>query len=297
MRAPARVFGILAKEANTVVLLRRGPSRHTLMLTWDLKTDKITPGQWLKGRVHELNCDVSPDGKYLVALCSNYSEAHRKRHPDQEIPWTWTVICRPPYFTALTLWTGPLIHELAGGVWTSNHHLRMAASSELAAPEKPIPGWLTVVPWIGWWVAEVPLYEKIMANKGWQVISKQMERPLAMTWKSQTKWCRKRGRTPIIRCDGVILRVWKRGTICRVDEGCRLRWELWDRKGRVVRTWISENPASFWMEVDKAGRVVFAENGCLYRWTSFPDGEPTLVADLNNYTFTEVPPPSSATRW
>lgn len=293
MRATARVYGILAKEANTVVLLRRGPSRSTLMLTWDLKTDKITPGQWLKGRVRELNCDVSPDGKYLVALCSNYSEAHRKRHPDQEIPWTWTAICRPPYFTALTLWTGPR-HELDGGVWMSNTHLGLASWHKSSDAHKPVPSWLKIRRGVSLECGESPLFEQIMANKGWNVLSTYFDKPESII---TAVWNLLKRKGPRIGCDGVMTREFDGGSICRLAQAGGSQWQLLNTKGLVIRTWATQDHPGFWIELDDNRFPIFAENGCLYRWTSFPDGEPILVADLNHHTFTEVPPPHLATQW
>ena len=63
---PARVFGFVAEEADVCVLLRRGPSKQVLMVRWDLATDTFEVGQWLKARVYEELCDLSPDGRLFV---------------------------------------------------------------------------------------------------------------------------------------------------------------------------------------------------------------------------------------
>ncbi len=36
------------------------------MLTWDLKSNKLTQGQWLKHRVYSEYADLSPDGRHLI---------------------------------------------------------------------------------------------------------------------------------------------------------------------------------------------------------------------------------------
>ena len=89
-----RLFGLVARDARTAVVLRRGPSKHVRMLLWDLATDEITPGQWLAGRVYDPRCGVSPDGQLVVYFAGKFGTKLR----------TFTAVSRPPYFTALALW-------------------------------------------------------------------------------------------------------------------------------------------------------------------------------------------------
>jgi len=49
-----------------------------------------------------------------------------------------------------------------------------------------------------------------------------------------------------------------------------------------------------WIDVDNSGRLVFANKGCLYAWKNFPEGKPTLIADLNPNKFENIPPPDWA---
>ena len=58
--ATTKVIGVVASEARTAILFRRGPRRHVQMLRWDLRTDTLTAGQWLVGQVHTEACSVSP---------------------------------------------------------------------------------------------------------------------------------------------------------------------------------------------------------------------------------------------
>ena len=75
----ARIDGIIARSALVAVIFRRGPSKMTQQLLWDMELDVVTSGQWLMGKVFTKNCDVSPDGRYLVVMATNYSAAHRPR--------------------------------------------------------------------------------------------------------------------------------------------------------------------------------------------------------------------------
>ena len=84
-------YGIVARDAPTAVILRRGPTRFTRLLRWDLRDDTVRAGQWLIGRVAPGPCGLSPDGELLI---------YEARKGTQ----TFTAVSRPPYFTALAFW-------------------------------------------------------------------------------------------------------------------------------------------------------------------------------------------------
>lgn len=90
----ARLHVILAREARTGVVFRRGPSKQVQLIRWDLARDTFTHGQWLKARVYERRCDLSPSGELLAYFAAS------NRGPYG----SWTAVSRPPYFTALALW-------------------------------------------------------------------------------------------------------------------------------------------------------------------------------------------------
>jgi hypothetical protein len=79
---------LFAPEAQVAVVLRRGPSKWTQMWRWDVATDRFEKGQWIHGYLHD-DSTLSPDGRYLIA---------RVMSGDQH-----TVLCRPPFFTALAV--------------------------------------------------------------------------------------------------------------------------------------------------------------------------------------------------
>jgi hypothetical protein len=84
-------YGIVARAAPLAVILRRGPTRHTRLLCWDLRDDTVRGGQWLVGRVDPGPCGLSPSGDLFV-------------YEARKGPRTFTAICRPPFFTALAFW-------------------------------------------------------------------------------------------------------------------------------------------------------------------------------------------------
>lgn len=113
-RFPARLHILLARDAKTGVVIRRGPSKSVAVIEWDRKRDTFTLGQWLKGRLYELRADLSPDGKHLIYFAMN-------GHWSSRAKGSWTAISRAPYLTAVTLhakgdcWNG-------GGLWVDNKH-------------------------------------------------------------------------------------------------------------------------------------------------------------------------------
>src|ERR1700760_351322 len=94
MVSSTRLFVLLARDAPVGVILRRGPSKQVLMIHWNLKNDTFVHGQWLKARVYERRCDLSPEGDMLLY----FAATHRKPYG------TWSAVSRPPFFTALALW-------------------------------------------------------------------------------------------------------------------------------------------------------------------------------------------------
>lgn len=94
---PCRVFVILAREARVAAVFRRGPSKACRLLRWALDKDAFEPGQWIRGRVYERRCDLSPDGKYLIYFAQNFARPERTGG-------SWTAISKLPWWTALALW-------------------------------------------------------------------------------------------------------------------------------------------------------------------------------------------------
>lgn len=94
-KVPAtRLYAILAREARTGVIFRRGPSKQVQLIRWDLRDDSFEHGQWLMGRIYERRCDLSPSGRLLVYFAATNRAPYG----------SWTAISKPPFFTALALW-------------------------------------------------------------------------------------------------------------------------------------------------------------------------------------------------
>lgn len=89
-----RLYAILARSAPVAVVFRRGPSKQVLLVSWRTDADEFREGQWLKARVYERRCDLSPSGERLIYFAASYRRPYS----------TWTAVSRPPFFKALALW-------------------------------------------------------------------------------------------------------------------------------------------------------------------------------------------------
>lgn len=94
---PARIHVLLARDAPTGVVFRRGPSKLVCTLGWNRLDDTFTRGQWLKGRIYERRSDLSPDGRYLIYFAMNGKWK-------SEAKGSWTAISKAPYLKAIGLW-------------------------------------------------------------------------------------------------------------------------------------------------------------------------------------------------
>ncbi|GJM33053.1 MAG: hypothetical protein DHS20C18_20540 [Saprospiraceae bacterium] len=95
--APARLHILLASHAPVGIVIRRGPAKQVCTLLWDRKKDTFSLGQWLKGRIYERRCDLSPHGKHFLYFAM---DARRSR----EGPPCWTAISRTPWLRAIALY-------------------------------------------------------------------------------------------------------------------------------------------------------------------------------------------------
>jgi hypothetical protein len=67
-----RLYAILARKSSVAVVFRRGPSNSVLLTQWNTDNDTFEHGQWLRGRIYERRCDLSPDGALLLYFAGKY---------------------------------------------------------------------------------------------------------------------------------------------------------------------------------------------------------------------------------
>ncbi len=102
------LFVLTAAEADRAVILRRGPSRWFHVIGWDTRRDVFEHGAWIKGRIYESACDLSPDGRLLVAGVRQSAQS------GTSYTHAWTAVSRAPWLQALALWPQGTIYGLGG---------------------------------------------------------------------------------------------------------------------------------------------------------------------------------------
>lgn len=280
-------------------MLRRGPTRQVRLLVWDLKKDTVQGGQWLKARIYERRCDLSPDGTKLVYFAASWRPPLR----------SWTAISRPPFFTALAMW--PKGDGWGGGgLFDSDAALRLnhrRGEFKLGDTDASgLPAKFAVRdfgPGSGWG-EDGPIMNQRLARDGWTLgAQKQGKRNsfgTAKIWvtfdppltRHKTIPLRRRGMALLLRtrCHGVKERNgrWYVETSDVVDDCGATVFDF----GRTD-----------WADLDHNGDVLFARDGRLNRLPkhelrgAVSTDAVQLVADLNDMKFEALVPPASALRW
>lgn len=135
----AKLFGIFAAQAPVAVLLRRGPSGWYHVIRWDVERDAFERGAWIKGRIYEALCDVSPDGELLLYHVFQGSRG------STSFSESYTAVSRLPWLQALALWPnsdgrGP---PLGGGRFVGGRALALRDKGAVH-PDVPLVGLSTV---------------------------------------------------------------------------------------------------------------------------------------------------------
>jgi hypothetical protein len=156
---PARLHVLLARDAPTAVVIRRGPARHVAAIGWDRRSDRFEVGQWLYGRIYERRCDLSPDGKHLIYFAMNGRWGSKARG-------AWTAISKAPYLRAVALfakgdcWNGGGLFLSAKEYWLNGGHEVLHDHSRLRRASK--------YPWHEGYGGECPgVYYIKLQREGW----------------------------------------------------------------------------------------------------------------------------------
>lgn len=129
-KATARLQVILAREAPLGVVIRRGPAKQVCTVLWNRRTDEFTLGQWLKGRLYEDRCDLSPDGRYFIYFAYD-GRPHREYGP------AWTAVSRAPWLKAIALyskgstWGGGGLFTGPRTYWIDAEHVLVQGTTEV----------------------------------------------------------------------------------------------------------------------------------------------------------------------
>ncbi|HXS69351.1 MAG TPA: hypothetical protein VN761_10940 [Candidatus Polarisedimenticolia bacterium] len=264
---PARLHVLLARDAKTAVVFRRGPSKSTCSVLWNRKTDEFKTGQWLRGRIYERRSDISPDGKFLIYFAMNGKW-------ESETKGAWTAISKAPWLKALALFgKGDCWH--GGGLFTSEKnywlndgygHQTIRNSSSVRRDEKFRPKEYYGGECLG-------VYFVRLQRDGWELKTDlsettTFEKPLSHGWRLRKHAHADLGHPPGKGC------YWDEHEL-QADDGQRIDGSKWE-----------------WADVD-GKKLVWAEAGCLFRSTIKKSGmgERKLLYDFNEMKFKAIPAP------
>ena len=107
-RVGPRIFGIGARDAGTFAIIRRGPSAWCHISRWEPDQGELTLGSWIHATIYPQRCDLSPDGRWFVAL-------FLKAGARWDVGATYLSISRLPWLTSLAAWR-------TCGTWTRGLH-------------------------------------------------------------------------------------------------------------------------------------------------------------------------------
>ncbi len=265
---PPRLHVLLARQSTAALIIRRGPSKTSCIIGWDRKDDTFTVGQWVRARIYERRCDLSPDGKLFLYFAYN-------GRTDAPTRGSWTAVSRAPYLKAIALWANG--SAWAGGglfltnskFWLNNHpafHDLLYAPASLVAD--------TTFPFATSFGGECPgVYFHRLQRDGW--IPRTLDHPAAIF--DKPLW-----RGWILRKLAVASMDHLPGKGVYFDEH-----ELHGPSGQLYR-----HPEWEWADSD-GKRVVFTTAGALWS-CQIVSGEPCNIrqlADFNDMEFQALPAP------
>jgi hypothetical protein len=274
-----RLFGIPATDASVIAILRRGPSDWSHVGRWDPAAGTYEPGSWIHGRLYPQRCDLSPDGRWLVAFV--YKDS-----------WTWQAgpaylaVSRLPWLTALAAW-GP------GGTWTRG--LRFVAKGTASHPPGP-PDEGDVAPLLARYDldARQAISFAIERDRGWTETADTPPRDMRDAWDER---------------DGGLVTMEKPRPL---DPATRLlvrgrfaaHRSMEPAEGGVRYALATAGPdemalpAVQWADWSRDGRLLVATTAGELQVRQDPrDDEPSWRHDLSTMTPVPEPPPDDARRW
>jgi len=286
-----RLSVLLARDAPIGVVFRRGPSRSVLLVRWRTDTDTFEEGQWLRGRIYENRCDLSPSGQRLIYFAASWKKPYQ----------SWTAVSKPPWLTALLLWP-------KGDAWGGGGHFQ--GESTIALNHRPeqrtlaegraLPRKVRVVdlgqhPGRG---EDHPVWGLRLLRDGWRFLQdgteheRKLGAPIWIEWDPPIVW----GKT-IARHPDLELRMLIRGLHEKNGPWYVLEHTLARRDGRVVTLGRTD-----WADFDHTGRLVFARDGRLYALSGAALARLEIdraaeLADFRDRRFVARASPKAAREW
>jgi hypothetical protein len=271
--ASSRLYVLLAREAPTGVILKRGPGKWTQLILWRTDNDAFELGQWFKGRVWETVCDLSPNGKLLLYCVSKVNSFTLQ---DKEYTHTWTAVSKPPYFTALALWPNGDANEPGGGVFLDNNTVKLNFSAPHHNEFRPRG--LKIIRDVP--KTRLPFSDRRFEESGWLIEQEGLwEYPYGCV------------RPQIWRKDSAVGDL---SLIHRTD-GLRYRHYLVRDNSTGIEMPMKETG---WIDWEQNGRLVFNRGHHLCTVNRFDElNSPEVIADFSTQSFYELQAPAWARHW
>jgi len=239
------------------------------MLKWDLATDSLQVGQWIKPKVRHF--DLNSDGSLI--LCS--IQSYRKK--DDYSPYV--TLSKPPWYTALALWK---VGDSWGGIcgFSDDNTILIQGGME------PLKFKGTLNKGLVWNNNKGEMiYSRLTERRGWKLDS------------SQEKWVKYHPKSGF----GLIAQ--------RIVNGKTvLAWPTayhsWFWKDPITGTESTSSSIDISLascaDIDPKGRLVYSmEDGKMYSIEKYSNGKyrPRILHDLNDLNPKWVTPPTEATKW
>lgn len=309
-----KIEGIMARTVPVAVLFCRKPRKWTQLVKWNTATDTFEQGQWIRGRLLTRSADLSPDGSRLIYHLTRYPSSGKE---------DYTVISRPPYFTAIACWS-ILGYGAGGGLFKADDEVGFndpLNCLQLINGELPPGVHFVFTPSCNTYWALVPEQQD---RNGWAIVTPAVEREYTevrdmrrlFDWASANEALK--DLTPKLMekfPDPEHVSFERRETLepeIRRKTGNPFSVEIYiewgpktDQRSRVQKRMFCRGDQRFplegvtWAEIDQSGRAVFARNGVVYTLDVGPTGAPIErpLADFSQDRFEEVVAPDWATKW
>jgi hypothetical protein len=263
-----------------------------LLLTWNTATDHVEAGQWLKGRIYERRCDLTPEGDLLLYFAASYRPPY----------FSWSALSRPPYLTALALW--PKGDGWGGGgefkerkVLALNHR----ETEMTLAKGFRVPNWLSVEefgPGSGWGEDE-PVWWRRLERDGWTLVSEGREasrdfaRKVWIQFEPPVVW----ERTHPIEATRYVLQMTLRGIRERSGP-----WYLTEHSVVADDGKRHDLGRSDWADWSRSGDLLFSRQSSLWRLpyangSLAPLNEACEIVNLGPLSFEPRDAPRLARQW
>jgi hypothetical protein len=294
-KSSVRLYTILARKAPLAVVFRRGPSKSVLLIKWRTDTDEFDEGQWLKGRIYERRCDLSPGGKRLIYFAANFKKPY----------YSWTAISKPPFLAAIALW--PKGDGWGGGGLFANDKKILLnhrdGEMELAAGFN-LPRFVKVEPFGArpGWGEDSPILDARLTRDGWRLVQDgkttrhKMTAPVWIEVDPPQIWSRM---NPNQKTSDYELRALTRGIYER-NGAWYVMEHVVQRKKPTQRISLGKTDWADWCH---SGDLLFSREGKIFRLgfdqsgELLPLAEARMVIDLTDKKFEARKAPEVAKVW